>query len=129
MCSMFFFLKQKTAYEMRIRDWSSDVCSSDLHGQRRGGQHAAHNASAYRILAGRACPRGNGQRDHTQNEGERCHQNGAETQACSFDGGLDDEIGSASGRERVCQYVSIDWVAVSIKKKKQIRNRVHIKKH
>src|SRR3546814_19233156 len=26
----FFFLKQKTAYEMRISDWSSDVCSSDL---------------------------------------------------------------------------------------------------
>src|SRR3546814_12047297 len=26
----FFFFKQKTAYEMRIRDWSSDVCSSDL---------------------------------------------------------------------------------------------------
>src|SRR3546814_6180966 len=37
MCSMswayvisFFFFKQKTAYEMRISDWSSDVCSSDL---------------------------------------------------------------------------------------------------
>src|SRR3546814_2152062 len=33
-CSMyfffFFFFKQKTAYEMRISDWSSDVCSSDL---------------------------------------------------------------------------------------------------
>src|SRR3546814_17507030 len=29
---MFFFFKQKTAYEMRISDWSSDVCSSDLHG-------------------------------------------------------------------------------------------------
>src|SRR3546814_14245239 len=28
---MFFFFKQKTAYEMRISDWSSDVCSSDLH--------------------------------------------------------------------------------------------------
>src|SRR3546814_1213867 len=30
----FFFVKQKTAYEMRISDWSSDVCSSDLdlHG-------------------------------------------------------------------------------------------------
>src|SRR3546814_5184028 len=30
-----FFFKQKTAYEMRISDWSSDVCSSDLtvHGQ------------------------------------------------------------------------------------------------
>src|SRR3546814_4455596 len=27
-----FFFKQKTAYEMRISDWSSDVCSSDLHG-------------------------------------------------------------------------------------------------
>src|SRR3546814_4971374 len=29
MCDFFFF-KQKTAYEMRISDWSSDVCSSDL---------------------------------------------------------------------------------------------------
>src|SRR3546814_1697546 len=29
---MFFFCKQKTAYEMRISDWSSDVCSSDLNG-------------------------------------------------------------------------------------------------
>src|SRR3546814_2678359 len=27
----FFFFKQKTAYEMRISDWSSDVCSTDLH--------------------------------------------------------------------------------------------------
>src|SRR3546814_4316357 len=37
-----FFFKQKTAYEMRISDWSSDVCSSDLFGQSRhhdgGGQ-------------------------------------------------------------------------------------------
>src|SRR3546814_5294159 len=31
MCIIFFFFKQKTAYEMRISDWSSDVCSSDLH--------------------------------------------------------------------------------------------------
>src|SRR3546814_6242277 len=29
-CCFFFFFKQKTAYEMRISDWSSDVCSSDL---------------------------------------------------------------------------------------------------
>src|SRR3546814_2146938 len=29
---MFFFFKQKTAYELRISDWSSDVCSSDLLG-------------------------------------------------------------------------------------------------
>src|SRR3546814_8275647 len=30
MCFSIFFFKQKTAYEMRISDWSSDVCSSDL---------------------------------------------------------------------------------------------------
>src|SRR3546814_16324150 len=32
-----FFFKQKTSYEMRISDWSSDVCSSDLCLARRGG--------------------------------------------------------------------------------------------
>src|SRR3546814_12933495 len=32
---MFFFFKQKTAYEMRISDWSSDVCSSDLESLRQ----------------------------------------------------------------------------------------------
>src|SRR3546814_9844061 len=31
-----FFFKQKTGYEMRISDWSSDVCSSDLHGTEVG---------------------------------------------------------------------------------------------
>src|SRR3546814_7480432 len=31
-CCYYFFFKQKTAYEMRISDWSSDVCSSDLLG-------------------------------------------------------------------------------------------------
>src|SRR3546814_2229202 len=31
-CVCLCFFKQKTAYEMRISDWSSDVCSSDLHG-------------------------------------------------------------------------------------------------
>src|SRR3546814_10065840 len=31
MWCLFFFFKQKTAYEMRISDWSSDVCSSDLN--------------------------------------------------------------------------------------------------
>src|SRR3546814_6408992 len=30
MSGVFFFFKQKTAYELRISDWSSDVCSSDL---------------------------------------------------------------------------------------------------
>src|SRR3546814_4451102 len=38
----FFFFKQKTAYEMRISDWSSDVCSSDLRtaGSRPGSRRA-----------------------------------------------------------------------------------------
>src|SRR3546814_3837797 len=35
-CLFVFFFKQKTAYEMRISDWSSDVCSSDLF-TREGG--------------------------------------------------------------------------------------------
>src|SRR3546814_8521902 len=41
--SFFFFFKQKTAYEMRISDWSSDVCSSDLdtsHPRPRQGLNA-----------------------------------------------------------------------------------------
>src|SRR3546814_1982658 len=33
MVVVFFFFKQKTAYEMRISDWSSDVCSSDLRAR------------------------------------------------------------------------------------------------
>src|SRR3546814_8712716 len=49
---MFFFFKQKTAYEMRISDWSSDVCSSDLvalsleelHAQ--GAFETTHDAAA-----------------------------------------------------------------------------------
>src|SRR3546814_20809481 len=51
---IFFFFKQKTAYEMRISDWSSDVCSSDLPGQlrlrrrrdgRRGGARQGRQAA------------------------------------------------------------------------------------
>src|SRR3546814_8750222 len=34
---LFFFFKQKTAYEMRISDWSSDVCSSDLMNDVKNG--------------------------------------------------------------------------------------------
>src|SRR3546814_1724631 len=39
-CRMFFVVKQKTAYEMRISDWSSDVCSSDLIAHSLTGQGA-----------------------------------------------------------------------------------------
>src|SRR3546814_9820501 len=39
-----FFFKQKTAYEMRISDWSSDVCSSDLLGFRRSSLYRCFEA-------------------------------------------------------------------------------------
>src|SRR3546814_1427311 len=47
-CSImcFFCFKQKTAYEMRISDWSSDVCSSDLLKSRRSGRGVAQPGSA-----------------------------------------------------------------------------------
>src|SRR3546814_6585083 len=40
--TIFFFFKQKTAYEMRISDWSSDVCSSDLDRREGADQRIAH---------------------------------------------------------------------------------------
>src|SRR3546814_1605094 len=48
----FFFFKQKTAYEMRISDWSSDVCSSDLvAGAARRGNRDAHHRNQERQAA------------------------------------------------------------------------------
>src|SRR3546814_14479738 len=57
---LFFFFKQKTAYEMRISEWSSDVCSSDLSGQGAGNADRKRAADlrrdrvADRILPGEA---------------------------------------------------------------------------
>src|SRR3546814_2184388 len=50
---VFFFFKQKTAYEMRISDWSSDVCSSDLGGVRRGAGGIQQPGQAQAGLAGK----------------------------------------------------------------------------
>src|SRR3546814_996785 len=54
----FFFFKQKTAYEMRISDWSSDVCSSDLGAvfalevfDIPGGRRHARGIQAMQLLA------------------------------------------------------------------------------
>src|SRR3546814_2706692 len=64
MCSGFvFFFKQKTAYEMRISDWSSDVCSSDLLAGGGGGRRGTGRGEGGRSgdLAGgrtRCHPRG-----------------------------------------------------------------------
>src|SRR3546814_2701608 len=59
----FFFFKQKTAYEMRISDWSSDVCSSDLEvllhllSGERPAQEAHHVAHLLvRLVEGDAVP-------------------------------------------------------------------------
>src|SRR3546814_5899570 len=45
-----FFFKQKTAYEMRISDWSSDVCSSDLRGAGLGGGHDGREQTLIQLL-------------------------------------------------------------------------------
>src|SRR3546814_278255 len=55
---LFFFCKQKTAYEMRISDWSSDVCSSDLvvdwlcAGERVGAVDVHRTGAAHTFAAG-----------------------------------------------------------------------------
>src|SRR3546814_5303054 len=83
--SFFFFFKQKTAYEMRISDWSSDVCSSDLYGAPLSIVQAVVDVNAVR-------KRAMAERIETACGGVR----GAT---------LAVQIGRASCRERVCQYV------------------------
>src|SRR3546814_7542363 len=110
----FFFFKQKTAYEMRISDWSSDVCSSDLGAgaragqalprQRRGARSAADGAAMAAASAGEPAA-GHRRRRRLERRGQ------------GRPGGLRRQIGRASCRERVCQYVSISVVAVSLQKK------------
>src|SRR3546814_1056706 len=112
MCSFCIFyifcFKQKTAYEMRISDWSSDVCSSDLSqwfGQMRAnpidyfGKAARSSAQLHKCreltvpLAG-----GDGQQAAAL-FGARCRSPGRLRSTPA------QEIGRASWRERVCQYV------------------------
>src|SRR3546814_2960099 len=52
-CLFFFFFKQKTAYEMRISDWSSDVCSSDLAASTWPRRHSHDQAIPYASRAHR----------------------------------------------------------------------------
>src|SRR3546814_3015946 len=47
------FFKQKTAYEMRISDWSSDVCSSDLSSQRQNESSAARQVFRKQLREGK----------------------------------------------------------------------------
>src|SRR3546814_7137287 len=87
MLGLFFFFKQKTAYEMRISDWSSDVCSSDLCMQHVG---TAVGPARLALEFGR---------DERDDEIEDREVVGGRVAS-----GLR-QIGRASCRERVCQYV------------------------
>src|SRR3546814_20607933 len=92
-----FFFKQKTAYEMRISDRSSDVCSSDLLG-------IQHQCAVADIAGDRA--------EHRQ----RVERQGAGPPDGTA-GRWPQEIGRESCRERGCQYVWLSVVDVSLKKK------------
>src|SRR3546814_2188654 len=62
-CAMLlFFFKQKTAYEMRISDWSSDVCSSDLQSSRRTLDEPPARDVAWMPIVG-CCPKEPGRSD------------------------------------------------------------------
>src|SRR3546814_9719188 len=80
----FFFFKQKTAYEMRISDWSSEVCSSDLIGK-------------VDYLGKRPSP------VYPRASERRGEQGRVVVRVLISAQGT--EIGRASCRERVCQYV------------------------
>src|SRR3546814_6078158 len=56
-CCFFFFFKQKTAYELRMSDWSSDVCSSDLKGFRLVGDDDEAHQCMWAAAIFRALPR------------------------------------------------------------------------
>src|SRR3546814_12089888 len=109
---MFFFFKQKTAYELRISDWSSDVCSSDLSGSRTSpGDLACRNGSPDTRAA---------HEDRSIDLAINDCLSSPERDGRIGDVGRGEEIGRASVRARVCQYVYISVVAVSLKKTKII---------
>src|SRR3546814_8337505 len=103
-----FFFKQKTAYEMRISDWSSDVCSSDLKAlERRYASAAALVEDIERWQQGqpiRARPETFGYRAA---KFVRRHPFGVATAATGLALliAYAVKIGRAACRERVCQYV------------------------
>src|SRR3546814_1171493 len=104
----FFFFRQKAAYEMRISDWSSDVCSSDLV------------AEAIRLMKVQHAVITSVNRDELKDKGATVW---AETirEVKKLSPGTTIEtliqFGSASWRERVCQIVKISVVAVLFNKK------------
>src|SRR3546814_9540117 len=90
---LFFFFKQKTAYEMRISDWSSDVCSSDLE------QPASRPVDRLQHFLDQDLAGGDDRADHHRMLEKALQELPARALAPPA------EIGRASCRERVCQYV------------------------
>src|SRR3546814_2333858 len=105
---MFFFFKQKTAYEMRISDWSSDVCSSDLVVAAI--DHALSSAAAHLRHIVEQAPAGRGLEALVRSYLSIGHRDRAEL-GCAASALAPEiareslQIGRASCRERVCQYV------------------------
>src|SRR3546814_10071628 len=101
-----FFIMQKTAYEMRISDWSSDVCSSDLlAGERlqlRFERIDARGQVDHRGVGARAFAGGVVGRDLAFEKGRAAAREDRTLDRPHF---LFEQIGRASCRERVCQSV------------------------
>src|SRR3546814_3302471 len=99
---MFFFFKQKTAYEMRISDWSSDVCSSDLRSLSVPGMSCSMNSTTVTSLPS-ARYTVHFQADDAAADHEQLLRHVGQLERV---GGVHHpQIGRASCRERVCQYV------------------------
>src|SRR3546814_2789247 len=96
---VFFFFKQKTAYELRISDWSSDVCSSDLVGDAKllARIFEKHRVAAVIHFAGATVVPESVAAPLAYYFSNTCKTRNL-LQGCV-------EIGRASCRERVCQYV------------------------
>src|SRR3546814_5862128 len=88
-CGVVFYFKQKTAYEMRISDWSSDVCSSDLAAFRTMSAAAPGTVTAAVLIIGNEILSGRTQ----------------DANLAFLGTSLNEKIGRAPRRERVCQYV------------------------
>src|SRR3546814_16421702 len=95
-CSAFFFFKQKTAYDVRISDWSSDVCSSDLCFRRITSCATAGPGGCWCV------------------NWALCTATTSAPTACTRMSG---QIGRASCRERVCKYVYISVGGGTLQKK------------
>src|SRR3546814_6822244 len=104
---LFFFFKQKTAYEVRISDWSSDVCSSDLRREDPQAPDSGPHDEMEALRAEIEQLRADALRERADLDNQRKRMSRELETARRFANErlLTDQIGRASCRERVCQYV------------------------